>query len=251
MVYCLTECKNKEETAMPVTTVLFDLDGTLLPMDYDLFIKTYFDLLAKKMATLGYEPEGLIKAVWKGTAAMVRNDGTKTNEDTFWDVFCGIYGESAREHIPQFDDFYRTDFQKVKDVCGYTPEAAGTVRLCRELGLGVALATNPVFPLVATDSRIRWTGMTPADFDLVTTYENARYCKPNPAYYEDICRTLGVGPENCLMVGNDVSDDMPAASLGMQVFLLTDCLLAPEGEDIGRYPHGGFDALQAYIRALK
>ncbi|MBR4959666.1 MAG: HAD family hydrolase [Clostridia bacterium] len=235
---------------MPVTTVLFDLDGTLLPMDYDLFIKAYFGLLAEYSVPLGYNPEMLTGTVWKGTAAMVKNTGEQTNETVFWDTFCAIYGDSAREHISHFDNFYRTDFQKVRESCGYTPEAAGTVALCKELGLTAVLATNPIFPMIATESRIRWAGMKPEDFSLITTYENSRFCKPNPAYYREICRSLGVDPAECLMVGNDVSDDMPAAGVGMKVFLLTDCLLNTKGKDISNYPNGGFADLQNYIRSL-
>ena len=33
-----------------ITTVLFDLDGTLLPMEVEHFTKTYFGLLAQKAA---------------------------------------------------------------------------------------------------------------------------------------------------------------------------------------------------------
>ena len=46
--------------AISLTTVLFDLDGTLLPMDQDIFIKKYFGLLAQKLAPHGYDPEKLI-----------------------------------------------------------------------------------------------------------------------------------------------------------------------------------------------
>mgnify|MGYP000081149430 CR=1 FL=1 len=46
-------------------TILFDLDGTLLPMDQDAFVKYYMGLLAQKMAPHGYEPEKLVEAVWK------------------------------------------------------------------------------------------------------------------------------------------------------------------------------------------
>lgn len=34
-----------------IDTILFDLDGTLLPMDQDAFTEYYFKLLAGKMAT--------------------------------------------------------------------------------------------------------------------------------------------------------------------------------------------------------
>ena len=49
------------------------------------------------------------------------------------------------------------------------------------------------------------------------------------------------------MVGNDVGDDMVAQTLGMQVFLLTDCLINKTGNDISAYPNGSFDALEKYI----
>jgi hypothetical protein len=52
------------------------------------------------------------------------------------------------------------------------------------------------------------------------------------------------------MVGNDVREDMIAQSLGMQVFLLTDCLINRDNQDISAYPHGNFDDLKAFINAL-
>ena len=47
--------------------VLFDLDGTLLPMDQDVFIKTYFTGLVKKLAPHGRQPDMLIRSIWAGT----------------------------------------------------------------------------------------------------------------------------------------------------------------------------------------
>lgn len=57
---------------MSIKAVLFDLDGTLLPMDQDEFVKAYFGLLAKRLAPLGYEVEKLYQVLWKGVAAMVK-----------------------------------------------------------------------------------------------------------------------------------------------------------------------------------
>ncbi len=235
---------------MNITTVLFDLDGTLLPMDMDVFIKAYFGALAKRLAPHGYAPEALIDAVWKGTKEMVKNDGSMTNEQVFWKKFCEIYGEDAAKDEPLFDEFYRTDFAKVQSVCGFNEKTAQLIRLVKEKGLRVALATNPIFPAIATESRIRWAGLEPQDFELYTTYENSRYSKPNPDYFREVLSKLGVQAGECLMVGNDVSDDMPAKELGMRVFLLTDCLINAKNADISAYPHGDMDALMAYIRAL-
>ena len=65
--------------------IFFDLDGTLLPMDLNEFVQTYFGLLAKRLPQ--YDPKAVIAAVWQGTRAMTANDGTMTNEDRFWSVF--------------------------------------------------------------------------------------------------------------------------------------------------------------------
>ena len=52
------------------------------------------------------------------------------------------------------------------------------------------------------------------------------------------------------MVGNDAHEDMIAETLGMKVFLLTDCLINKQGRDITTWPHGDFDALMEHLRAL-
>jgi len=235
---------------MKITTVLFDLDGTLLPMDQNVFIKAYFGGLARRLAPLGYEPQKLVDSIWQGTAAMVKNDGQATNEERFWQGFEAAYGKPARQDEEHFAAFYREDFDKVSAACGYTPKAREIVDAVKARGLRTALATNPIFPLMATERRIAWAGLTTSDFELVTAYENSRFCKPNPNYYRDVIKTLGVCPEECLMVGNDVGEDMIAQTLGCRVFLLTDCLINPKGVDISVYPNGSYDELIEFIKNL-
>lgn len=233
-----------------ITTVLFDLDGTLLPMDQDKFIEYYFGLLAKKLAPHGYEPHALINAVWEGTNAMVKNDGSCTNEEAFWNAFCSLMGEQARADAPLFQEFYENEFSQARIACGFDPKAAETVKAIQAKGIRTVLATNPLFPAIATENRIRWAGLTPEDFQLYTTFENYRHCKPNPAYYQDILEELGLKAEECLMVGNDASEDMVAEQLGIKVFLLPRCLVNRKNKDISSYPQGDFDALLAYIDSL-
>ena len=96
--------------------------------------------------------------------------------------------------------------------------------------------------------RIRWAGLEPEDFELVTTYEDSPYCKPNPDYYRYVLARLGASPEESLMTGNDLGEDVRAAGLaGIRGFLLTDCLINRENEDISALPHGGFDELEAFL----
>ncbi len=227
--------------------VLFDLDGTLLPMEQEHFVKTYFQKLATKLSLHGYEPKKLVDAIWAGTAAMVKNDGSRTNEKAFWECFCGIYGAEAWKDQPLFEEYYCNEFQQVREVCGYHPAARGTVEALKAKGYRIALATNPIFPAIATESRIRWAGLEPEDFEFYTTYENASYCKPNPAYYREILERLGCRAEECLMVGNDVEEDMIAKTVGMEVFLLTDCLINKKEKDLQEFPQGSFADLMRYL----
>jgi len=235
---------------MSIKAVLFDLDGTLLPMDQDTFIKAYLGGMAKKLAPHGYNPEELVKAVYAGMKAMTTNDGSCTNEEAFWKAFTGLLGEKVREDMPIFDEFYRNEFQDVKNICGFLPEAAQTVRALKEKGYRVALATTPMFPSIATESRIRWAGLELDDFEIFTTYEDYHYCKPNLNYYREVVEKLGVKPEECLMVGNDVGEDMITEELGMKVFLLPADLINKVGKDIAQYPQGEFKDLLAYIETL-
>lgn len=236
---------------MNLKAILFDLDGTLLPMDQDLFVKAYFKGLAAKLAQRGYEAQQLVKVIWAGTGAMIKNDGSCRNEEVFWKVFFDTYGQEAEKDRDFIEEFYKVEFQKVKEVCGFAPESAELIQALKEKGYRVILATNPLFPPVATESRVRWAGLNPEDFEFITTYDNSRYCKPNLEYYRDILERQGLKPEECMMVGNDVGEDMVTRELGMDVFLLTDCLINKENKDISVYPNGGFDELFHYLALTK
>ena len=234
---------------MSVKAILFDLDATLLPMDQARFIREYFGRLTAKLAALGYDGELFSRALMSGVGAMVKNDGRDTNEQVFWQIFRAIFGDDFDSYYCHFEDFYEHDFDAIREVVGYTPESRKIVDALSALGLRLILATNPVFPAVATEKRIGWAGLSTSDFELYTTYENSSYCKPNPAYFTEIIEKCGLSADECIMVGNDTSDDMSARLVGMDVFLLTDCLINKENKDISEYPHGSFGELSAYIKS--
>ena len=233
-----------------IKAIMFDLDGTLLPMDQDVFIECYMRHLAGYMEPCGYEPKRLVKTVWQGTGAMMKNQTGKTNEDVFWEVFRQEYGPRTDTDRAVIEEFYAAEFGRVRTSCGFNPASGELIRWLKEKGIRLILATNPLFPGIATMQRIRWAGLDPADFEIVTTYENSRFCKPDPLYYQDILTRAELVPEECVMVGNDAREDMAAEELGMRVFLLTDCLLHAGGRDLSRWPQGGFDELKAYLDSI-
>ena len=228
--------------------ILFDMDGTLLPMDIDVFTKAYFVKLTKKIIPHGYDSELLIRGVWHGMGAMIKNDGSCSNEEVFWNVFSGVCGKRAARDRPFFDEFYVNEFNDVKKSCGYDPNAAEAVKAAKESGAIVVLASNPIFPLTAQQNRARWAGIDPALFDYLTSYENCRFCKPDLRYFKDIADSIGVLPEECLMIGNDVDEDMCAADLGMDTFLVTPCMINRRGADISSFHKGDLAALCEYLK---
>ena len=227
--------------------VLFDLDATLLPLDQDKFIRDYLISLTAWMAPHGYEPKAFAKAVWLSCEAVMTNDGSRLNETAFWQVFTGLYGEKAQNDMPLFNEYYENEFQKLKACCGFQPLASELIKRLKQAGIRVAVATNPVFPSAATEERLRWAGLEPSDFELVTTYENCSYCKPNYKYYLEIAEKLKISPEECLMVGNDTDDDASALEAGMDFFLVTDCLINRKNKDISKFNHGTFEELFKYL----
>ena len=217
-------------------TALFDLDGTLLPMELEKFQKLYFGTLAEKMTAYGFDPKALVTNIWKSTKKMMVNDGKATNCDVFWKDFANTYGDEVIKLIPVFDSFYSNEFIAAKEGTSYTPYAAECVKGYLNKGYKVVLATNPLFPLAGTKMRCEWAGLDPAWFELITTYENSRFAKPNLNYYRDILQDVDADPSECIMIGNDIREDMCAAELGMETILITDCLLGDE-VDISRFNH--------------
>ena len=232
---------------MALKAVLFDLDGTLLPMDMETFVGGYLKLLAKKMAPYGYEPEALTGAIWAGTEDMLRNHGHGTNYEVFWRRFKEFYPDVSSRDEELFDEFYANEFSAARDFCGFAPQARETLDLCHSLGLRTALATNPLFPAVATYNRLGWAGLRPEDFEVITTYEDQDYVKPSREYYLGVLGKMGLEPGDCLMVGNDTGEDSPAEQVGMTLFLLTPCMIDRAGMGPAPWPHGDFADLLRWL----
>lgn len=236
-----------------IDTILLDLDGTLITMAQEDFVRAYFKLLTARLAPLGYSPQAVVDALWQGTAAMVKNDGSQPNAQRFWDSFARQFGlDAAQTQVvrAQCDSFYSNEFNQVAPLMVPAGDAqARAVGALRDKGYRVALATNPIFPPQAVTSRLGWVGLRDEDFDLITHYENIGFCKPNLAYYREICARLGVQPAQCMMVGNSIPEDMCAAQLGMETYLVTGFV---EGEgDPGRWPNRGSIAdFAAFAAAL-
>jgi FMN phosphatase YigB (HAD superfamily) len=236
------------ETTM-LNTVLFDLDGTLLPMDMKNFAKLYFESLADCMRDLN-SPKELVSAVLASTEEMVQNIEYTTNEEVFMNDFTNRINGDLKLYNNRFDTFYDTEYFKAKEAVSENEFIKKAVNLLKEKGYKVIIATNPLFPLKAIEHRIRWAGFEPSDFEYISHFEKNHYCKPQIQFYEEVLKDIDKKPEECMMVGNDVQEDLVAGKLGVKTFLIKDCLIHRTSDKITADYQGNYQDFYELTKQL-
>lgn len=204
--------------------ILFDLDGTLLPIDMNIFINKYFHILADYFSDL-YQPDYFIDLVNKATLEMIKNNGVKTNKEVFEKEFFDLIdleNTSKKTIWDRFNNFYNEEFPTLKKHFEFDNLGNKIVKVAKEKNFKTVVATNPLFPKEAIKTRLNWIDLKLDDFEYVTSYEEMRHCKPNINYYREILDKLNLNPKDCVMVGNDLQDDMIAKKIGIKTFLLED-----------------------------
>jgi FMN phosphatase YigB (HAD superfamily) len=201
-----------------IRAILFDLDGTLLDNDMEVFLPPYFAMLTARMAPF-VPREQFLDHLMRATEVMMANDGRATNEEVFAAAFYPLNEHSREELEPVFAEFYAEDFPELQRYTRRKPHARPVVEQAFGLGCDVIIATNPLFPATAVQQRLAWAGVEDFPYRLVTTYENSRAAKPNLRYFEDILEAVGQPAEAALVVG-DEDMDMVAGHLGCPTFLV-------------------------------
>lgn len=216
--------------------VFFDLDGTLLGMDNDAFAGIYLPALFKAaFAPAGIPFEKFTEAIFLPIRSMAAHpDPQIHNLQQFYNAMGALLPEADMEVLSgRIDEFYRSpaydDCIRGTSVREPMKEA---VRLLAERGFRIAVCTNPLFPRLAIEKRIAWAQLDIGTFDFVTFAEETHAIKPNPEYYREVLRRCpGLSAADCMMVGNDVEEDMIAATLGMQTYLIRDDMISRHGRE--------------------
>jgi len=201
--------------------LLLDLDGTLLGLDVGAFLPRYFQSIVEFVAPalpgfpLSQRLLLTVQEMLKPRAERV------THAELFGRLFFeGVPGADASTLRAAFDRYYEEVFPTLSTHTVAFPEAPAVVSKGRAHARRLVLATNPLFPRQATLQRVRWAGLDPEAFDLITTYEDAYYAKPDPLYYKDILERVGAGPEHSWMAGNDLLEDGSAKEAGLSFFFV-------------------------------
>lgn len=235
---------------MKKSTIMFDMDGTLVPFVSEDFLKLYFAGLTKKLAPLGYDQKTVVDDLWAGTAAMVKNDGSRLNSEVFWEVFRAKNPDKP-DAKPLCDEFYVNEFDKTRASLRENRDMKPMITKLKNAGFDLILSTNSVFPLSAMITRLKWINLDESDFTLITNYDNSSFCKPNPKYFAEIMEKTGKTADECIVVGNSVKEDiMPAKSLGLATFWVTDYPENPDNTDTSSFDKGSIKQAEEFLLNL-
>jgi len=140
--------------------------------------------------------------------------------EVFINHFAEGFGLKTNGMLGRFMDFFVRDFPQYCSMVTPHPLTAKLLQITAEKGLRLACASNCLMPRIAIEERMRCCSMEPAQFIFIPGMEHMHYSKPNPLFFQEIADNLGVPPEDCLVVGNDVDEDMCAADIGMKTFFV-------------------------------
>ncbi len=208
---------------MTTTTILLDLDNTLLGNDMHNFLPPYFVSLGKRLREF-IDSKDLQQLLINSVQTMMDNqDPDVSNMAVFWADFSRRIGYPIEVLQPAIDAFYAQEYPRLQQYTHFRPQAQPLIRRLFDDGYQVVIATNPLFPATAIEQRLDWAGVNGFPYALVTTMENSHFAKPNPRYYQEILAKVNSAPQSTWMVGDNLQHDIaPARSLGLKTWWIND-----------------------------
>ena len=239
----------KKKQANAIKAVFFDLDGTLLDVEMNGFIAAYIEGLGRHFSdvALRYTFGSAIREAMM--ALLEGKNGFDSNEQLFLAVLQQRLGIDSDLFFARLENYCVDGLPRLQTFVNPLPLARQILDQCRALNLTVVLATNPVFPRAIVDARLAWGGMGDFPFDLVTSIENTRFCKPDPRYFCDLLDRFGLTPKETIMVGNDTEHDLAALDVGIKTYLV-DTWLIDRGSNFAPDYRGGHRDLLMFLEGL-
>ncbi len=207
---------------MRIDTIMFDLDGTLLPMNVEEFKTAYFKSINSFI--YGYLGDMNFAAnMQHAVEKMLKDkDGSNTNMQKFISYFDEVSPVKYDVYKRYIDDYYTREFDKLSVHIVKEPLVKMIFTEIKKKGYRFILASSPLFPEKAIEVRLKWAGLSKKDFAFITSIENMHYLKPNLEYYKEILAVNDINEESCIMVGNDMEEDLVVSELGVSTYYLNE-----------------------------
>jgi len=246
-----TATPNKQHQVLPkhIDAIFLDLDGTLLGYQDETMGEVLYPLYAKHFPS--YTKEYGI-AFQQGVVYMLQQTSAKPQHANIWLAFAdkmkellNMNEETCKLHFTQA--FESEGYNKLRERAKlYTEVTAKLMKIAHERNIKLVLATNPIFPKIAIERRLKWSGAQPEDFVCITHSENM-HCTKSVAYYQHLLeQVVQCKAENTIMVGNDNKYDMIASELGINTWLIDEWERSER-----KYKIDNVGSLEAFVQALE
>lgn len=229
-------------------TLLLDLDDTLLNTNQEVFVPRYFQALSTSFAP-HLEPAAVGRALLTSTTLMNQSeDFSRTLREVFENNFTPQLGMGRDEFEGHLEEFYSRVFPTLQGITTQNPYAKAFVDWAFSQGFRVLIATDPLLPRAATWHRVRWAGLEPEQFELISTFDDFHFSKTHTAYFAEVLGRAGWPEGPVLMVGNDMERDiLPAKKLGLATFFVETESGSTSGPEAG--PRGMLADLRRYLES--
>jgi len=231
-----------------IEAVWFDLDGTLVQVDMQVFVPAYLQRLSARLAALA-DPRTTARILREAVMQILLTPaGEQTLEELLLDSLqerLGIHPDQYRQGLAAF---CREDLAELSPLVKAHLRTRELLEACLARGWRLVLATNPIFPRAVIEARLAWGGLADLPFEIITSYETARCCKPHLAYFQGLLDALELPPDACLMVGNDTQHDLAASRAGVPTCLLTTWRIERPGERFAANWEGDHEDFLSLLR---
>lgn len=205
-----------------ITTLLFDIDNTLILLDENEFLQVYSKLIHGFFKDELPDIQKFVEILMESTAKMYEKEPMELSTlSKFAQEFSFKSGLTREEIVRRFLSFYETDFQQVRSVFSPVPIAKTLLFLASKYFTLVA-ATTPLFPAIANEKRLEWADLSTIPWIEITSADDYHFSKPHIEYYQELLDRINKKASECLIIGNDPVNDMVAGKLGIKTFLVVD-----------------------------
>lgn len=208
-----------------IKAVLLDLDNTLLSnpdRQFAIaFMKAFDDHFKARL-----DIDNLAQTFRKGIQLSGQSrDTIQTNTDVMLQLLSDETGATTEQVQNIWQSFYETTYLSLRQYAAPIENNISLIESLLQQNIAVAIATNPIYPKIAIYERLKWAGLVSyiEQFTFITHSDNMHYAKPHPAYYAEVIARIGIEPDEALMIGDSVRNDIqPANQMGIPTIHFTE-----------------------------
>ncbi len=202
---------------------LLDLDNTLIQNPDRQFALAFMKCIDEHFQK-SLRISGVSSAFRKGIQKISSQVNTKTITHVMIDTISTEVQIESSIIGDVYLEFYKTSFASLESNISSNPTAKPLLDYLLLQNKRIVIATNPLYPRTAIESRLHWGGLEEYidKFILITNSDNMHVSKPNSAYYTEILQTINVHPSECIMVGDSIRNDIePAQNQEIDTYLIS------------------------------